>query len=353
MSLPEYSHMFSDLEMSRIRYGHASVWHLCVTILTEMEQLKSKDGIFHKTIVEKLETQFKVVQELEKLIQENFSEEFIKLFTRGPQNYDRYDGANNVFMDQIKLGTLGRGLMARFNWAICRLFRNNDPKSWNPYDITFNRLASTTLSDFADSVKNIWNKMPNTFGESFGEAVKHAVAASKEDEKRNPREQRQRRKVMVKGVKPKPALRGKASEAAPVKVPEVGKAVETVEPVKGGEPVEPVEPAEAVTAKPVENVWRKRMDENDVAAAQNAENAEKKDQATETTDAEHNADPTAEGDGGEDAKPEDWETVTHKRTVDLEIEIGGKKFLVKAKVLPNGKYKQVGDKKPIKQYARR
>lgn len=425
MSLPEYSHMFSDMEMSRIRYGHASVWHLCVTILTEMEQLKGKEGVFHKTIVEKLEAQFKLVQELEKLIQEHFRDEFIKLFTRGPQTFDRFDGANNVFLDQVKLGTLGRGLMARFNWAISRLFRNDNPNECDPYSITYNRLASTTLSDFADSMKRIWNKMPNTFGESFGEAVKLAVTASKEDEKKNPKEQRPRRqfdtqrraggpggkgKVFVKGAHPhpnpkvntpgkvnKPAVTGPKVSMGGLIIKDDKSTTEKKSPdlektdtsLKSGEVVkeqttdtdgtETTAEAKPTESKPVENVWRKRMAEKaekDEKSGKTNNNTTKKSDgdtdkktletdelapdedddsvefttvSTETEEATTNPNTTKESAG----KNGDWETVNRKRTVDVEIEVGGKKFVVKAKVLPNGTYKQVGQKKNVKQFARR
>lgn len=344
------------MELDKVRYGHAGVYPLAITLLAEYESLSKDSSTFNTTILSNLEYNFGIVAKLASLCENHLTHDFIELFTAGPRRYER-EGINHLYLDQVRLGALGRGIVERMDFAVRKLFYRQDVNEWNSDAVTYRGRGYSALSNFADSARKLWCQMTHEFGQEFDAAVKTAVAVSREEQKSNP-------------SKPEKAKYNRNSKAQ-------NKSVQT----KPLPPTKPVPTTKPVQTKPVletvsgdsekpqgndnsssnsqekrlpANVWKQRMEE----AAKVAAEAAKADTEVVKVATDVAAPAIASTTTVESAKkykqkrkPRDqddnggWTKVPDRRKkfVDLEVDLGGKKLKVKAKVMPDGKYKQVTD----------
>lgn len=358
-----YNQIFSELELQNVHAGHASAYEIGIAILAEQETHQEAESTFSKIILQKLDNEFMIVRKFVESIEQSLSKDFIVPFTQGPRNY-RPEGANHIMLDKILLVALVRLFVSRVDYGTRKLFYRDDPADWDPSAVTYQRLASADLSWFASEVLWVWDQLTDEFVQKFGTAFTEAAEKSKEQAKAKQKSvvarrdnRRDDRHDNRNG--PRYEMKGKSAEVEKSKKTAAQQAPKRIE----------------LKAPPTENVWKKRMELVDKGKQENfvTETKEETNEGTDKgtdkgtkeevkgvneeedlndpNDLEVSLEEAQEVQKDQDSKNpdsrnqkdgKDWKTVQHKKKiVNLEVNIGGKKLIVQARVLPNGEYKQI------------
>lgn len=175
---------FHMRKVNYIRLGVSSLGDLLLALIDffdNSDEDAKKGNSFNETIMADLASQYEALKNFFDYVSELFDSgsEFTYFITSGPQKYPDIP-PYNIRLGDVRVQRIVKTFVERLHYINSkRLFKSDDPDTWDPSRVTIKGSSCDELIAFATELKKFWSIFDGEFTNSFSKAIYHAVEVSK------------------------------------------------------------------------------------------------------------------------------------------------------------------------------